>query len=45
MKEWMAQADPPKEAGTLESMNWWPQILPSNKMDDLFKEWAAASGI
>ena len=45
MKEWMAQVDPPKEAGTLESMDGWPQILSSNKMTYLFKEWTAESGI
>ena len=35
MKEWMAQANHPKEVSTLEKMEGWPQL----------KEWTAASDI
>ena len=32
MKQWMAQADPTKEASPFERMNDQPQLLFSNKM-------------
>ena len=39
MKEWMAHADPPKEASLFERMNGRPQLLFSNKMTHHFIEW------
>ena len=39
MKEWMAQANPPKESSTFERMNNWIQMLSSKKMTQYFKEW------
>ena len=31
-ENWMAQADPPKEASTVKKMNGWSLLLSSNKM-------------
>ena len=44
MKEWMTQADPPKEANTMKKMNRRSLLLSSNKAILYFKEWTAASG-
>ena len=44
MKEWMAQADPVKEANTVKQMNGRSLLLSSNKMTLYFKEWTSASG-
>ena len=44
MKEWMAQADPPKEANTMKTMNRRSLLLSSNKAILYFKEWTTASG-
>ena len=43
MKEWMAQADPPKEASTVK--NGQLLLLSSNKMTHYFKEWTTISGV
>ena len=32
LKEWIAQADPPKEDSTVKQMNGWSLPLYSNKM-------------
>ena len=45
MKEWMAQADPPKEASTFERVNDRSQLLSSNGMRHYFKELKTASGV
>ena len=45
MKEWMAQADPPKEASTVKKMNGQLLLLSSNKMTHYFKEWTTSSVI
>ena len=45
MKEWMAQADPTKEASTVKKMNGRTLILSSNKMTHCFKEWTTPSGV
>ena len=37
MKEWMAQAGPPKETSTFERINDRLQVLSSNKMTQYFK--------
>ena len=42
MKEWMAQADPPKEARTFERMGGRSQPISSDKMANYFKEWTTA---
>ena len=44
MKEWMAQADLPKEAKTVKKMNVRSLLLYSNKKTLYFKEWRTASG-
>ena len=38
MKEWMAQADPLREAGTVEKMNGRSLLIFSNKTTHYFKE-------
>ena len=38
MKEWMAQADHPKEVSTFEKMNDRLNLLSSNKITKYFKE-------
>ena len=38
MKEWMAQADPPKEAHTVKKMNLRSLLISSNKATHYFKE-------
>ena len=38
MKEWMTQADPPKEANTMKKMNRRSLLLSSNKAILYFKE-------
>ena len=38
MKEWMAQADSPKETNTVKRVNGWLLLLSSNKMTHYFKE-------
>ena len=43
MKEWMAQADPPKEANTVKKMNDRSLLISSNKKTHYFKEWTTAS--
>ena len=43
MKEWMAQADPPKEANTVKKMNDRSLLISSNKNTFYFKEWTTAS--
>ena len=43
MKEWMAQADPPKEANTVKKMNDRSLLISSNKKTFYFKEWTTAS--
>ena len=43
MKEWMAQAEPPKEANTVTKMNGPPLLLSSNKTTLYFKKWTTAS--
>ena len=45
MKEWMAQADPPKEASTFARMNGRSQLLFSNKMSHYFIELTTPSGL
>ena len=45
IKEWMTQADPPKEASTFERMNDRSQLLSSNGMRHYFKELKTASGV
>ena len=45
MKEWMAQADPPKEASTFARMNSRPQLFFSNKMTHYFIDWMTPSGL
>ena len=45
MKEWMAQADPPKEDCAVKKMNGRLLLLLSNKMTHYFKEWTTASGV
>ena len=45
MKEWMAQADPQKEACTVKKMNGQSLLLSPNKMAHYFQEWMIASGI
>ena len=42
MKEWMAQADPPREANTVIKMNDRSLLIFSNKTTHYFKEWTAA---
>ena len=37
MKEWMAQANPPKEATTIKKMNDLSLLLSSNKMTHYFQ--------
>ena len=44
MKEWMAQADPQKEANTVKKKNGQSLLLSSNKTTLYFKEWTTASG-
>ena len=43
MKEWMAQADPSKEANTVKKLNGRSLLLSSNKTTPYFKEWTTAS--
>ena len=43
MKQWMAQADPPREANTVKKMNGRSLLIFSNKTTNYFKEWTAAS--
>ena len=38
MKDWMAQADTPKEANTVKKMNGQLQLLSSNKTTHYFNE-------
>ena len=45
LKEWMAQGDPPKEAGTVKDMNGRSRLLSSNKMKNYFKDWTTTSGV
>ena len=45
MKEWTAQANPPKEANTVKKMNDQLLLLFSNKATYCFKEWTTASSI
>ena len=42
VKEWMAQADPPREANTVKKMNGRSLLIFSNKTTYYFKEWTAA---
>ena len=42
VKEWMAQADPPREANTVKKMNGRSLLTFSNKTTHYFKEWTAA---
>ena len=44
MKEWMAQADPPKEASTVKKINCRLLLLFSSIMTHYFKEWMTPSG-
>ena len=41
LKEWMTQADLPKQSSMLERMNDRPQLLSSN-MTHYFEEWTTA---
>ena len=43
VKEWMAQADHPKEAYTVKKLNGPSLLLSSNKTTLYFKEWTTAS--
>ena len=45
MEEWMAQADPSKEASTVKKMNGRLLLLSSNKMTHYSREWATTSGV
>ena len=45
MKEWMAQAYPPKEANTVKKMNGQLLLFFPNKMTHYFKVWTIASGV
>ena len=42
VKEWMAHADPPREANTVKKMNGRSLLIFSNKTTHYFKEWTAA---
>ena len=42
VKEWMAQADPPREANTVKKINDRSLLTFSNKTTHYFKEWTAA---
>ena len=44
MKEWMAQADSPKEANTFRKMYGRSLLISSNKKTHYFNEWTTASG-
>ena len=43
MKEWMAQADPPKEVNTVRKRNGQSLLISSNKKTHYLKEWMTAS--
>ena len=43
MKEWMTQADPPKESSAVIKMNGRSLLISSSKMTHCFKEWTIAS--
>ena len=45
MKEWMAQANPPKETSAFERMDGRPQLLFLNKTTHYFRKWTTASGV
>ena len=45
MKEWISQADPPKEASKFERMNGRPQLLFSIKVTHYFIEWTPPSSL
>ena len=45
MKEWTAQANPPKEANTVKKMNDQLLLLSSNKATYCIKEWTTAGSI
>ena len=42
VKEWMAQADPQREANTVKKMNGRSLLIFSYKTTHYFKEWTAA---
>ena len=44
MKEWMVEADPPKEASPVKKMNGRPLLLLSNKITHNFNKCMTASG-
>ena len=43
MKEWMAQANPPKEVNMVKIMNGRSLLTSSNKKTHDFKEWTTTS--
>ena len=43
--EWMARADPPKEAKTFKKMSSLSLLLSLDKITHYFKEWTTASGV
>ena len=45
IKEWIAHADPPKEANTNRKMNGRLLLLSLNKTTNYFKEWTTANGV
>ena len=45
IKEWMPQADPPREESTSDRINGRLQLLSSNKMIQYFKEWTTPSSV
>ena len=45
MKEWMIQADSPKEARSLEKLNGRRQLFFLSKMTHYFIEWTNPSGL
>ena len=45
MKEWMAQADPPKETSKFARINCRPQLVFSNKTTHYFIEYTTPSGL
>ena len=42
MKQWIAHADPPREARMVKKINDCLLLLFSNKMTHYFKEWSAS---
>ena len=45
IKEWMPQADPPREESASDRINGCLQLLSSNKMIQCFKEWTTPGSV